>query len=292
MMASPVAPETIGLSPRARLIPLKGFSGCAVFLVDDGGDTYVRKFASSMDYNQRLYRQIDRQKNFCGMDGVQSARVRKTGELVSGIAFVDMDYVPGITAAETISTISLASVTHWVDLLALFGGRKPDGFVSPDLFHAKIQDLKEELVSRQIAEPAVEDALDRLARRSWTNIPGSPCHGDLTLENIIVHDGQLHLIDFLDSFADTWYLDIAKLLQDLIGGWSFRHAPMDRNLVLRLASLRHRLEQKLENQYPGCMAPIRDLYALNLLRILPYCSSSDERAFIEGRLSAALNKFL
>jgi hypothetical protein len=173
-----------------------------------------------------------------------------------------------------------------------FSEAKEDGFLPASVFYDKIDSLTASLSSQGLVGPPVSQTLDVLRRRPWTQIPASTCHGDLTLENMIVHEGRLYLIDFLDSFADSWYIDMAKLLQDLVGGWSFRHNPIDRNFALRIASLRHNLETALEVLYPGCLSFIRDLYALNLLRILPYSSSPEDRAFIEDRLAAALNDFL
>ena len=45
----------------------------------------------------------------------------------------------------------------------------------------------------------------------------SNCHGDLTLENIFVHDDELYLIDsnYLYNKWNSWLLDIAKLYQSL-----------------------------------------------------------------------------
>ena len=65
----------------------------------------------------------------------------------------------------------------------------------------------------------IHEALDLLERHDWSNMTVSPCHGDLTLENIIVKDERLYLIDFLDSFFDSWFMDAGTLLQDVQVMW-------------------------------------------------------------------------
>jgi len=286
--------QNLGLSSEARIIPLRGFSGCHVVLVEEANGVYVRKLARDAAYNGRLLRQAEKQSAFCGNACFQSVKVRASGQLTSGIAYIDMDYVPGVTAAEALEVLPLVDIPRWSAMLLSFSevsGREQKA-LTPTIFYDKIDDLKRELTARGLMTTPVVQTLDLLRHRPWSDIPRSPCHGDLTLENIIVYDGKLYLIDFLDSFADSWYLDIAKLLQDMLGGWSFRHKEVNRNLTLRLASLQHSLETALEVRHPGCMAPIRNLYALGLLRILPYASSPEDRAFVDSRLTTALKKFL
>ncbi len=286
------SPTDTGLPADARIIPLRGFSGCHVLLVSSNQSTYVRKLSRDADYNKRLLQQAEKQKNFTGNDFFHPVKVRASGQLPSGIAYIDMDYVPGVTAAEILTTLPLADIQRWSGMLLRFASAPEQGTIDSTIFKNKIVELQTILQERNLTTPAVAETLARLRSRPWTGVPHSPCHGDLTLENILAHDGQLYLIDFLDSFADSWYMDMAKLMQDLIGGWSFRYLEADRNLVLRLASLRHSIESALEEKRSGCVATIHDLYALSLLRILPYSSAQEEQRYIEGRLSAALNDFL
>jgi len=282
----------IGLETEARLIPLRGFSGCRVVLVESRDDIYVRKTAKDAAYNARLAAQAEKQKSFSGNDFFEAVRVRHMGAAPSGLTYIDMDYIPGMTAAEKLDVLPLSEIRHWSSMLMKFSNAESGGYLPASLFTDKISDLRRVLKEKDFLSQPVARSLDVLSRLAWDRIPQSPCHGDLTLENIIVHRDRFYLIDFLDGFADSWYFDMAKLMQDLIGGWSFRHNVFDRNLVLRLASLRQRLEIALEEKHPGCVRPIRDLYALNLLRILPYVSSPDDRVFVEDRLAAALSSFL
>jgi hypothetical protein len=279
-----------------RIIPLKGFSGCAILLVEDEtGASHVRKIARDLSYNPRLLRQAAKQSAYPANDFRRAINVREVGVLPSGLAYIDMDYIPGVTAAEALVSIPLTEIPRWADMLLRFA--EPSDVprhktLAVEIFQDKIRDIDRELTLRNLKTTSVQKSLDRLKSLTWTGVPASPCHGDLTFENIIVYKGQLYLFDFLDSFAETWYADIAKLMQDLIGGWSFRHREINRNLALRLAALRHSLEAGLQTRYPGCLPVIHALYVLALLRVLPYCALSFERTFIDQRLTSAINTIL
>jgi hypothetical protein len=271
----------------ARVLRLQGFSGCHVLLIEHLDRVYVRKIAKDVDYNERLHRQAEKQKLFSGSETVYaSARVYTVGVLPSGLAYFDMEYIPGASAAEIVATLPLSEIRHWAEILLRFTNEPVSGVVPPRFFLDKIASLRRDLSRMPGLQNETLAILEKLGQRSWAQIPQTSCHGDATLENMVVSNGRIHLIDFLDSFADSWYLDIAKLLQDLRGLWSFRHGPRDRNLLLRIAALRFRLEALLEERFPGCMPAILDLYALNLLRIIPYCNSTPELAYVEAQLAA------
>ena len=276
-----------------RITLLKGFSGCAIMLVERvDDDAFVRKISHDPAYNERLIKQVEKQIGFRATSACQAIGVRGWGMLRSGLTYVDMAYVPGVTAAEALFGVKLADIPQWAALLleiAIPTEIGPVTMVPPSVFIDKIRSVEQQLRHKQVMTPVIDEALRRLLDYSWQEIPISACHGDLTLENVIVHDDQLYLFDFLDSFADSWFIDVAKLMQDLIAGWSYRHEVIDRNLAIRLAALRHCLAARLEERYPGALASIHALYVLALIRILPYTTDLVERGFIDQRVAAALN---
>ena len=100
--------------------------------------------------------------------------------------------------------------------------------------------------------------------------PVGPCHGDLTLSNIILDTASgVTLIDFLDTYLDSPLQDASKLKQDYIYGWSFRHAPS--SLVIKAKILcRHHYPAailQIERMYPKQM---RLIMLITLARIAPY----------------------
>jgi hypothetical protein len=271
-----------------RQVSLKGFSGCEVVLTEVNDWRFVRKTSAGPDYNARLRRQAEKQKSYC--DGLFFSAARVLGEGVTGrgLAFLDMEYVPGPSAADVVEKLPLAEIPRFSESLASLAEAPADGELPPELFHAKIDALRQQFRGQAGLQKETLASLEFLGGCNWSRIPRSCCHGDATLENMIVHDGRIYLIDFLDSFAESWYVDGAKVLQDLWGLWSFRHRKCDRNMLLRLAAVREGFIALLEKKAPGCMFPIVCIYALNLLRIIPYCATVAEQAFVEHRLCAVM----
>ena len=68
---------------------------------------------------------------------------------------------------------------------------------------------------------------NELSARDWSAIPESPCHGDLTLENILLHQRRAVFIDCDETFASSYWLDLSKLFQDVDGHWCLRHLYLD-----------------------------------------------------------------
>ena len=111
----------------------------------------------------------------------------------------------------------------------------------------------------------MDKSLSYLRSFDFSFVPRSSCHGDLTLENIIVTtNNELYLIDFLDSFYDSWMIDIAKLLQDLELKWSYRFSEDDSNREIRLLIAKEALLNRIRVMDNG-QEIIRNVYSILLL---------------------------
>ncbi|GHU00539.1 hypothetical protein FACS1894186_1320 [Alphaproteobacteria bacterium] len=156
------------------------------------------------------------------------------------------------------------------------------------IFAAKIAQLRGK-IPRGL--PLAHKGLDALECFDFSRVPRSYCCGDLTLENIIVAgDGRLYLIDFLDSFYDSWQLDAAKLLQDLELKWSWRRGQVSGNLAMRLEAGRSLLLGGLAARPDGAET-IRTVYYLLLLtclRIYPYARDDATMAWLDGAVGKAM----
>ena len=106
------------------------------------------------DYNKRLLLQADKQKSFCSNEHFQAVKVRASGNLPSGIAYIDMDYVQGVTAAEMLEILPLTDIQHWAAMLLDMASSSAQGqtakTVAPAIFHNKIADLKRDLTARKM----------------------------------------------------------------------------------------------------------------------------------------------
>lgn len=152
-----------------------------------------------------------------------------------------MEYIQGITLAEYIKTMEIGKIKGLVEaLVASIVPKIQTDLTSEeqckviDVFNNKIANLRKLLENKK--NDVINGSLDRLAQHDWSKLTPSPCHGDMTLENIIVKNDQLYFIDFLDSFYDSWFLDVGTLLQDVQVMWSYR---FQKDISMGICNLRH-----------------------------------------------------
>lgn len=254
---------------------LGGHSGCQIFLMeDDDGQVFVRKISKDVDYNERLEVQSKKQASFSG-DPIRAPRVLDHGYTDDGLFFFDMEYVQGVTLAEYIKTMEIGKVKGIVEsLVSSIVPNKPITVLESavpveEIFRKKLLDLRGKLKDKNNA--VINQSLDLLERHDWHKLTNSQCHGDMTLENIIVKDDRLYFIDFLDSFYDSWFLDIGTLLQDVQVMWSYRfEKDVNMNTVLRLIVFRDLLLDEIRKVNPDYVLEIYYSLSQKLIRIYPY----------------------
>jgi aminoglycoside/choline kinase family phosphotransferase len=109
------------------------------------------------------------------------------------------------------------------------------------------------------------------------------CHGDLTLENLMVdRDGRVWLVDFLDSPFEHPWQDYVKLQQDIEGGWYLRKGLRMGPAIMSYA--RQWLLEIIAEIAPDYSKYAPTLAAVNFSRILPYTRTPEERAFVIERV--------
>jgi len=144
---------------------------------------------------------------------------------------------------------------------------------------------------------AISAAAERLDDMDWQGVPGSICHGDLTLENMLVCQKRgAVFIDCDDCFASSYWLDVAKLFQDVTGHWCLRNlyladqAGRDLlNAVQRLDRLAPALRALVALMEPSLAIRLPQFAALHLFRTLPYTQDEKLVAFVLTRISAVLS---
>ena len=131
---------------------------------------------------------------------------------------------------------------------------------------------------------------DLLLNHVSIGVPVGPCHGDLTLSNIIWSPSVgLVLIDFLSTFLDSPLQDLAKISQDLEFGWTFRR--MDQNLLIKSKVFS-------ETVFPSYAGYLYELFPgasflfkiLCLARIAPYVSDSITAEWLNRSLTLAIEQ--
>lgn len=277
-------------------IELKGHSGCKLELIEmGGGNTFcVRKFSSCENYNYRLKRQYIKQKLFVNSKNIFTP-ICYSHDYSDELFYFDMEYIKGINFAEYFKNITNNDVIYYIDLLItnltisrntkINYSRKIN---NNKIFLSKINELK----NKNIESPEYYKALELLEKFDWNKIEYSICHGDLTLENIIIDDNKnIYLIDFLDSFFNSWMIDAAKILQDLDIKWSFRKNKLDTNFKIKLDLAKNlfiKNIRKIDNNNNDCLLNIYFCLLLNIVRIYPY--TKDEQTF--NFLNKSINKIL
>lgn len=262
---------------------LGGHSGCHILLCEpEDVSPYVRKISKDLDYNKRLIIQKKKQENFVS-SSIKVPKVISDGYTSDGCYYFDMEYVHGNTLAEYIKTIEVSKIGDVVRKIVYGMAHKDKGDdVEEGKFYNKISELEGKLSDLQNDD--VKKAIEILKEHNWSLFCKSYCHGDLTLENIIIRNNDVYLIDFLDSFYDCWIFDMGTLLQDAQLLWAYRYEKKSSiNTLIRLIVFRDvlldELKQILGNEY------IEIYYALllKIIRIYPYISDEETYAFLSTK---------
>ncbi len=269
---------------------LSGHSGCRVMLCEAAGRPFIRKQSTSLAYNERLKRQLLKQKHF-SMESVRTPEVLDAG-YADGFFYFDMEYVRSRRLADFIDRMEIEDILDFVELLFhnLPLDRHKPGAQAGALFARKIGAVAEALPVRR---KVVHDAVRTLRAFDFSTVPHSYCCGDLTLENILITDNRrIYLIDFLDSFYNSWMIDVAKLFQDLEFKWSYRALPNDIHRELKLRIAKEVLVKKLVDLEAGVskLFMIYHIILLNTLRILPYTHDAPTLRYLERTMREVMKR--
>lgn len=258
----------------------KGHSGCRVELWRRADLYFVRKWSASPTYNPRFQRQIDKQ--IALSDVIAVPRIFRQSE-AGGLVVADMEFVTGEHFRSYAPQQRIDSVVNLVDQIIAPLVRLQSASVrgvDAAEFEGKLAELKLTVAASAFFKPHAQflnSLLERMGQLDWTGIPESTCHGDLTLENILIQENGIVFIDPLDGAMNSVWLDIAKLVQDLNTGWSLRNllweeeqTPEARLLRMLTRYLSEELLARLAPSFPDIGAHLAQLRALQALRVLPY----------------------
>jgi tRNA A-37 threonylcarbamoyl transferase component Bud32 len=258
---------------------LKGHSGCKVYLCRDRKTKYVRKVSGSPSYNERLLIQIEKQKSFDN-SYVRAPRVLRCG-YNKGLVYFDMEYINGVPFNNYIHFNTIQNIDPIFTKLSSF--IKSNLSTTSDLTSA----IHQKLDSINTGSLSVSRHKQYCLDFDWSKIECGYCHGDLTFENMLVYKGDVYLIDFLDSFINTPFIDCAKVLQDIVLRWSWRRSditPFVKNIHLYDNLVRSLSEDEREI--------VKRLLVLNVLRIVPYTKEKTDVNFIQNALEYLESRFI
>jgi len=268
---------------------LIGHSGCKIQLHQrEDGKMFVRKTSSDASYNKRLEAQCRKQARY-SHPRIKTPKVYGYGYDNSGLFYFDMEYVKGVALSQYIKTIEAYRIKDFIGGLVadlLSSNAVPNSYAN-SIFQEKIADLRKKTSSLGIA--TIDEAVEILAAYDWSAFDMANCHGDLTLENIIVKGDQVYLIDFLDSFYDSIYIDLGKMLQDVVALWSFRHdKKMSANTLIRLKVFKDLLIDQISDDKEVLLRVYHALL-LHLVRIIPYAKEEFTRKYVVEKMALTIN---
>lgn len=254
---------------------LKGHSGCEVYLLESNGKTFVRKFCKK-EYAQRLKLQAEKQIEYKSLY-IKKPKIFLYDSFIEDKYFIEMEFINGLHFNDYILRKDIKHIKEFVEkLIDDILNREELDNIDTDPIKSKLDSLKKFCNSTE-----KKKSLKYLYDFDWNFIKSSYCHGDLTFENILIKNDEIYLIDFLDSFIDTKYIDIAKILQDIDVYWSLRNKEIDSNLLIRYQVIKKILLSKLnQDEKKICYT----LLLINLLRILPYTSDEKTNNFLHKKI--------
>jgi hypothetical protein len=256
---------------------LNGLSGCKLELIENN---IIRKYSSSPSYNERLNLQIQKQKLFYNyvFKNINTPRILNID--FRKLYSFDMEYVLGSPSFEYFSSCNLDDIDFVLSsLFSYFDSlisktRYYKSNVSKKIILQKIDSLKDK--TNHLNDLLF---LENFVVNNNLNIPQTFCHGDLTFSNIIFHKNRIWFIDFLDSFIDSFLIDLIKLKQDLFYFWGLKNQKIfDKRIYLAYSFIWKNIEKKYHNYIHTIEFDVLDF--LNSLRIDPYLTEERQRTII------------
>lgn len=261
---------------------LAGHSGCKLELIQSSGESFVRKTSKSKLYNDRLHLQMNKQKQFSS-SYFHTPEVLNSGFDDQGLFFFDMEYILGKSLSSAIEDMSIGDIKP----LAIAFANLESSPLEKKEFHLSLYAKLDEIQKSPNFESRFQIFMNFLYAANWKYLSPSSCHGDLTLENVLLSGDKLYLIDFLDSFYDSWLFDAAKLFQDIVCHWSYRTKnTFSTDLSIRLGILKKEYINTKKKTFEGddIEGLILLTLMLNLLRILPYANNTETIEYLYHQL--------
>lgn len=210
-----------------------------------------------------------------------------------------MEYIKGINFIsffETSAARDFEVLTEQIiSFLQLLSDTKENKNLSENLFIDKINSIllsQSSCSADYITIEKIQSIGDFLLQKDWTAIPATISHGDLTLENIINNNNKIYFIDTLDGELSSYWLDIAKLYQDLISFWYLRNLSKNSKTSVRIRAIkiislhfRRKLEAELYKNWSEVFDYLNQLVMLQLFRIVPYCKDEDTLYYVLDKIN-------
>lgn len=209
-----------------------------------------------------------------------------------GKIFITMPYIEGVSgeAFATYGDIGVSKVLRSAldELLAVEFRKSEVKLIPVTAFREKIEEIAAKINVARFAQFGEKITRSLQKFDGFIEMPVGPCHGDLTLSNIIVsrHFG-VKLIDFLATFSESPLQDVSKIIQDYRYGWSFRYLPTPLKIKGQIF-MRNSMPNYVEEARSRFREAIDLFVCLTLYRIAPYLKDEVTEAWLLKSLSESV----
>lgn len=277
-------------------LKLSGRSGCRLEVIGDRGEAQVRKYSNSVAYNTRLTKQAEKQILFKSLNlhpAFDSPAIKQISPVLeTELSWFEMDFIYAEKYSDYLERCSINEIKHiFQNFLGYFAALETNAVYSnleETVFHEKLEEVSDKIRRNHGFHCALcEKVIRRLEAVPTGQILVGFCHGDLTFSNILFGHEKIFYVDFLDSFIESPIIDLVKLRQDTLFGWSLhleRSLPAYRQNKLKqiFCYLDGRFENYINER--GFAEWYDYLEIFNLFRILPYVSDAEEIQFVKNCL--------
>lgn len=250
-----------------------GRSGCKLELKFNG--LIVSKKSSSISYNNRLYSQYIKQKNFLSDEYFLTPNVYEFDDMNQLHSF-DMQYIYGKSFEQYCIDSNVNEINIFSNALIKFVKNNLEKSIRTKINFAP---LEQKILSlRSILDPSLHRYIDFLLRKKIEYMPVGPNHGDLTMSNIIFSN-KYYLIDFLDNIYETPLNDLVKIRQDTEHKFYINLLNSDNSKVETCLNY---IDEQIKINFSEIITTLEYIWLsiFSLLRVLPYLKNEREKQTI------------
>ncbi len=202
----------------------------------------------------------------------------------NGIDTLDLEIIRGVTLYHLFRSGDISRAKNVINTLWFSWSDKllKNELISPSFSYLDKSNFQEKIKKIKNVASRLGIAQEKNVINCFKNVcfieDFSPtyCHGDFTIENVIVSEKNLYLIDFIPSPFPCVEQDLSKLIQDGIAGWAGR-LDSEGSFNFELFLVIDKLVRDSERMRIVNMSTLQSLSFLTMLRILPYITNDSEK---------------
>ena len=275
---------------------IKGHSNFNINIIRINNNYYICKSSENLADSNRLTRQIDKQLLHDKLFDFNIPKIYHKSVIKENKKLFLMEYMYNCIDCLTyignndyfVIDKLFKMVTNVIDKYINFCIYKK---IDKEILVNKIESVERNIYNNAILNAEydiINKSLEYLKKEtdmiSQLILPMGFCHGDLTLSNILIeqNNGEIYLIDFLDSFIESPIVDIVKIRQDTKFYWILQMCNLKID-VTKIKIIMKYLDNKIKNYYfekPFYKLSYKYFEILNILRILQYCKNDKIKDYL------------